>query len=72
MKSKLATILRRMADRLAPAAAGDCGSGTTCVSFTADVPAGVASLRPIIYATDSAGNVISDCRFESGEGWSPA
>ena len=71
-KAKLATILRRMADRLAPAAAaGDCGSGTTYVSFTADVPAGVATVWPTITATGS-GNFVANHEFEQGEGWSPA
>lgn len=57
-KAKLATILRR--------------SGATWVDYSVDVPAGVTSVMPVIYTTNSAGNVITDCRFEQGEGWSPA
>lgn len=79
-KAKLATILRRMADRLAPAPAGHCGSGATWFDFTVDVPAGATSFRPVITGGGieidtvnygGAGLVI-DSRFEQGEGWSPA
>lgn len=36
IRAQLSTILRRLADRLAPAPAGDCGSGATWINYTTD------------------------------------
>jgi hypothetical protein len=67
MRTRLATSLRRLADRLAPAPAGDCGSGTTHITYSA--PAGTSSMRvgPITQT-----QVFPSIEFEQGEGWSPA
>lgn len=71
-KAKLATILRRMADRLAPAPAGDCQSGTMWLNLTS----GGADFTPPIIFTGSSntvgGQIIPEWRFRTGGLWTPA
>jgi hypothetical protein len=63
MKAQLATILRRLADRLAPAPAGDCGSGTTYITY------GGSGVR---IGTVTQTQVFPSGNFDAGEGWTPA
>ncbi len=62
IRAKMATTLRRLADRLAPVPAGDCGSGTTFINF------GGAGVRT---STGTEDQIIADPYFDAGEG-SPA
>ncbi len=66
-RASLASILRRLADRLSPSAPGDCGSGSTWVSFgqQGEYAAGAIVACGIV-TSRSGGQLIADNTFESG------
>lgn len=61
-KVKLAGLLRRTADRLAPPPAGDCGSGATWINYATE-----PQFMSVVSVT---GDLRRDYRFEAGGEWS--